>query len=91
MPRISDDWKKSPDGRCLTAEYVMKDFMAAVDLIHLMALEAEALDHHPDIHLTGYRKLGIELSTHATGGLTEKDYLLAAKIDTLPKRLRSGG
>ena len=66
----------------------MKDFMAAVQLIGRLARLAEKEDHHPDIHLTGYRKLRVELSTHALGGLSEKDLVLAAKIDKLPKKLK---
>jgi 4a-hydroxytetrahydrobiopterin dehydratase len=60
-----------------------KDFLDAVSLIQRIAPIAEAEDHHPDLHLTGYRKLTIELSTHAIGGLSENDFILAAKIDQL--------
>ena len=60
-----------------------KDFLDAVALIQQIAPIAEAEDHHPDLHLTGYRKLTIELSTHAIGGLSENDFILAAKIDQL--------
>lgn len=42
---------------------------------------AEAEDHHPDLHLTGYRMAAIEMTTHAIGGLSENDFILAAKID----------
>ena len=42
----------------------------------------------PDLHLTGYRKLRIVLSTHAIGGLSLNDFILAAKIDALPKKLK---
>ena len=49
---------------------------------------AESEDHHPDLHLTGYRNVAIELSTHAVGGLTENDFILAAKIDPLPVELK---
>jgi len=45
---------------------------------------AEAEDHHPDLHLTGYRNLAIELSTHAIGGLSRNDFIVAAKIAELP-------
>jgi hypothetical protein len=44
---------------------------------------AEAEGHHPDLHLTGYRHLKIELTTHAIGGLSDNDFILAAKIDAL--------
>lgn len=60
-----------------------KDFMDAIGLMQKIALIAEAEDHHPDFHLTNYRKLTIELSTHAIGGLSENDFILAAKIDPL--------
>ena len=60
-----------------------KDFLDAVNLIQRIAPIAEAEDHHPDLHLTNYKKLTIELSTHAIGGLSENDFIVAAKIDQL--------
>ena len=45
---------------------------------------AEAETHHPDLYLTSYRDVMIELSTHAVGGLTMPDFILAAKLDALP-------
>jgi 4a-hydroxytetrahydrobiopterin dehydratase len=70
-------------------EYVMKDFLAAVSLVNKIAKVAEEENHHPDVHITGYRKLRVELSTHAVKGLTENDFILAAKIDELPADLKS--
>jgi 4a-hydroxytetrahydrobiopterin dehydratase len=49
---------------------------------------AEAEGHHPDLHLSGYRNVVLELYTHAVGGLTENDFILAAKIDQLPVELK---
>jgi 4a-hydroxytetrahydrobiopterin dehydratase len=49
---------------------------------------AEREDHHPDLHLTGYRNVAIELSTHALGALSENDFILAAKLDELPVELK---
>ena len=66
----------------------MKDFMAVVGLVVRIARIAERENHHPDLHLTGYRRLKIELSTHSIGGLSENDFILASKIDRLPKRLK---
>ena len=71
------------DGKALRKTVACKDFLGAVGLIHRIAPVAEAEDHHPDLHLTGYRRLTIELSTHAIGGLSENDFILAAKIDQL--------
>ena len=60
-----------------------RDFLDAVALIQRIAPIAEQEDHHPDLHLTGYRRLTIELSTHSIGGLSENDFILAAKLDQL--------
>jgi 4a-hydroxytetrahydrobiopterin dehydratase len=49
---------------------------------------ARAEDHHPDLHLRGYRNVTIELSTHDLGGLSENDFVVAAKIDQLPLKLK---
>jgi 4a-hydroxytetrahydrobiopterin dehydratase len=71
------------DGRSLRKTVKCKDFLDAVSLIQRIAPIAEAEDHHPDLHLTGYRRLTIELSTHSIGGLSENDFILAAKLDQL--------
>ena len=49
---------------------------------------AEDEGHHPDLHLVGYRHVAIELWTHAIGGLSENDFITAAKIDLLPLQLK---
>ena len=71
------------DGKAIRKTVTCHDFLDAVTLIQKIAPIAEAEAHHPDLHLTGYRKLTIELSTHAIGGLSENDFILAAKIDAL--------
>jgi 4a-hydroxytetrahydrobiopterin dehydratase len=81
-------WKLSGSGKAIRREWLMKDFVAAVDLIVRIKDVAEKEDHHPDLHLTGFRNLAVELSTHAIGGLSEHDFILAAKIDRLPKDLK---
>jgi 4a-hydroxytetrahydrobiopterin dehydratase len=83
------NWILGEDGKSIRTEYLMKNFLAAVDLIQKLAEVAEAEGHHPDIHLTGYRKLAVVLSTHAIGGLSENDFILAAKIEQLPKNLKT--
>lgn len=70
-------------GKALRKTVKCKDFLDAVSLIQKIAPVAEIEDHHPDLHLTGYRRLTVELSTHAIGGLSENDFILAAKIDQL--------
>ena len=81
-------WTLDQAGKTMSCSLVLKNFMATIDLINRIAQVAEAENHHPDLHVTGYRNLKIDLSTHALGGLTENDFILAAKINVLPKELR---
>ena len=81
-------WRLSADGRTLRREWRVKDFATALDFFNRVGRIAEEEDHHPDLHLTGYRQVAVELSTHAVGGLTENDFILAAKIDQVPVELK---
>jgi 4a-hydroxytetrahydrobiopterin dehydratase len=82
------DWRISPDGKSIRREWRAKDFLAAIDFFDKVAAVAEAEGHHPDLHLTGYRNVAVELTTHAIGGLSENDFILAAKIDRVPIALK---
>ena len=82
------NWKLSGDAKSIYVDHVMKNFSSAIQQIQKIARLAEKEGHHPDIHLTGYRKLRIKLSTHAIRNLSENDFILAAKIDALPKDLK---
>jgi 4a-hydroxytetrahydrobiopterin dehydratase len=77
-------WKLSEDGIRIRREWVAKNFLAAMDFFNRVAELAEEEGHHPDLHLVGYRNVAIELWTHAIGGLSENDFITAAKIDELP-------
>ena len=79
-----DGWQLSDDGKWIRKKWVVKNFMAGMRFFTEVAELAEAEGHHPDLHLTGYRNVKIEISTHAIGGLSENDFILAAKIDQLP-------
>jgi 4a-hydroxytetrahydrobiopterin dehydratase len=74
-------WRLTDDARGIYREYTLKNFVDAVAMINAIAPIAEKEGHHPDLHLTGYRRLRIDLYTHAIGGLSENDFILAAKID----------
>jgi 4a-hydroxytetrahydrobiopterin dehydratase len=82
-------WRLSNDCKAIRREWRVKDFATALDFFHRVGQVAESEDHHPDLHLTGYRNVVLELSTHAVGGLTENDFILAAKIDRLPVELKN--
>jgi len=82
------DWKLTPDGKRIRREWRVKDFVVALDFFNRVGQVAEAENHHPDLHLVAYRNVAIELWTHAIGGLSENDFILAAKIDRLPVALK---
>lgn len=82
------DWKLTSDGTRIRREWKMKDFASGMQFFNHVADVAATENHHPDLHLTDYRSVAIELSTHAVGGLTENDFILAAKIDQLPVELK---
>jgi 4a-hydroxytetrahydrobiopterin dehydratase len=81
-------WQLSPDGKRIRKDWTVKNFMSGIDFFNRVAKVAEDDDHHPDLHLAGYRNVWIELSTHAIGGLSENDFILAAKIDQTPIELK---
>ena len=74
-------WQVDPSGDAITRSWKFRDFVSAIDFINRVARIAEQQQHHPDLHLTGYRHVRIALTTHAIGGLSENDFILAAKID----------
>lgn len=80
-------WQLTPDGIRIRREWRVKNFLAGIDFFHKVAEIAEAEGHHPDLHLVGYRNVAVEIWTHAIGGLSENDFILAAKIDEVPVKL----
>lgn len=81
-------WRLSDDGKRIRREWRVKNFLTALEFFTRIGRIAEDEGHHPDLHLVGYRNVAVEIWTHAVGGLTENDFILAAKIDTLPAELK---
>ncbi len=82
-----EGWNLTRNGERIRKDWIVQNFMAAMEFFNRVAQLAEREGHHPDLHLEGYRNMSIELWTHAIGGLSENDFILAAKIDQLPVRL----
>lgn len=61
--------------------FSFKDFIDASSFVTSVGLEAEKMDHHPDILIHSWNKVKITVSTHSEGGVTEKDFQLAKKIE----------
>ena len=73
-------WKKR--AAVISRTFAFKDFTAAIKFVNRVAVLAEKAWHHPDIDIR-WNKVTLALTTHDQGGLTEKDFALAAKFDRL--------
>lgn len=69
------------DEKSLVKEYKFKNFKSALEFINKVGKLAESEGHHPDIYLHDWNKVKLTLTTHAIGGLSENDFILASKID----------
>jgi 4a-hydroxytetrahydrobiopterin dehydratase len=72
-------------GKQIEKSFKFKDFVGAVDFVNAVTPVAEAEGHHPDL-LVKWGEVRVTLMTHAAGGLTENDFILAAKIDQVHDR-----
>ena len=75
-------WKLSTDARRISRTFKFKDFAEALTFTNTVGEIAESEGHHPDIAL-GWGRVGIELTTHAINGLSENDFILAAKVNEI--------
>ena len=80
--QLNGGWQVVNDHH-LEKEYKFKDFRDALAFTNRVGELAEAQGHHPDIYLT-WGKVKLTIWTHQNNGLTESDFILAAKADKLP-------
>src|SRR5262245_29013681 len=78
LARVSQ-WSR--EGDSIIRNHIFKNFREAMQFVNQVAEAAEALDHHPDILIHGWNKVRLTLATHSVGGLTEKDFILAERIE----------
>ena len=81
LPAVKN-WKKK--GAEISRTFQFKDFVGAMAFVNKVARVAENANHHPDIDIR-WNKVTLTLSTHSEGGLTQKDFDVAKKIDALAK------
>lgn len=79
-----DDWSLVDEARLLAKQFVFKDFKETMTFVNKVAALAEEEGHHPDLTVS-YGSVMVELMTHAIGGLSQNDFVLAAKIDKIGK------
>jgi len=75
------DWQVV-DGHHITRSFTFPDFKTALDFVNRAGAVAEEQGHHPDLLLT-WGKVDVKIWTHKIDGLTESDFILAAKLDRL--------
>ncbi len=78
-----EGWRILEDHR-IERVFTFEDFAKALTFTNSVGAVAEAQGHHPEIHL-GWGRVAIEIWTHKINGLTESDFILAAKIDTIER------
>jgi len=76
------EWTLTADGKQITRSFTFKDFAEALNFTNEIGAIAEEEGHHPDLTVA-WGKVGVTLWTHAVGGLSENDFILAAKIDQI--------
>ena len=74
-------WEREGDE--IVREWRFENFAEAIAFVNKIAELAEDADHHPDIFVHGWNKVKLSLTNHSAGGLTEMDFLMAARIDRL--------
>jgi len=79
--QLGNDWNVI-DEHHLEKEWELDDFQTALDFTNRIGSLAEEQGHHPDIYLT-WGKVGVKMWTHKIDGLTDSDFILAAKIDSI--------
>lgn len=80
--RMVEGWGMNEGGKEISRLFKFQDFIGAINFVNNVAELAESEGHHPDIKIN-YNKVLLQLSTHAIGGLSENDFILAAKINAL--------
>jgi len=86
MKQLNPEWRLADDTKSIHGEWKFRNFFHTMSFANAVAHIANAEDHHPDVEL-GYGYCRIRYNTHAIGGLSENDFICAAKIDALPKTL----
>lgn len=79
---LKTPWHVSDEGKKIEKKFKFKDFKESMTFVNKVANLAESEGHHPDIEIS-YNKVEIKLSTHAIGGLSVNDFIMASKIELI--------
>jgi 4a-hydroxytetrahydrobiopterin dehydratase len=75
-----DGWERTGDA--ISKRFELEDFKGSVDFVNRLMPEAEDMNHHPDLEIS-WNKVTVTVTTHSEGGLTDNDFELAKRIDSV--------
>ena len=82
LAELAPGWRIAEDGSSIRRAFGFADFYETMAFVNAVAWIANAEDHHPDLEV-GYDYCRMAFSTHTVGGLSENDFICAAKVDAL--------
>jgi 4a-hydroxytetrahydrobiopterin dehydratase len=82
LEQIHADWSVGEDGQTIQRSLRFNNYYQTIAFVNALAWVAHQQDHHPDLEV-GYGHCIVRYSTHSVGGLSENDFICAARIDTL--------
>ena len=85
MAQLDEAWVLSTEGPYLRRKFTFRDFYRTMSFVNAVAHVANIEDHHPDLEV-GYNYCRVQYTTHAIKGLSENDFICAAKIDAIALR-----
>jgi 4a-hydroxytetrahydrobiopterin dehydratase len=80
--RIHTDWSLAEDRNSIRRTFTFKNYYQTIAFVNALAWVAHGEDHHPDLAV-GYNRCAVTYSTHSVGGLSENDFICAARVDAL--------
>lgn len=82
LEQLHPDWQLCDHSKAIERRFRFANFHETMAFVNAVAWIAHEEDHHPDLEV-GYNRCTVRYSTHAIGGLSENDYICAAKVDVL--------
>ena len=84
LGEVSSEWALTDNARAISRKFAFRDFYRTMSFVNALAHIANIEDHHPDLAI-GYNYCHVTFTTHAVKGLSENDFVCAAKVDLIPR------
>lgn len=82
LDELHADWALTDDGRTIGRTFTFANYYETIAFVNALAWIVHGEDHHPDLEV-GYNRCRVQFSTHSIGGLSDNDFICAARIDSL--------